>query len=164
MTEGLLLDSHLLLWLEQGLPIRPAALLEIGAARDARRLFVSDVSVWELGVAYYKKSFERRPNLRGLTIDAWFREIAVALGLRTVRLSHRIALEAAGVPAHYGSGDPGDCFLIATARVRRLALVTRDAKMIELAARRPEYLTVMRARRLSRFGYSGCAADVSSLR
>ena len=143
MKEGLLLDSHLLLWLEQGLSILPTALLEIGAARDARRLFVSDISVWELGVAYHTKSFERKPNLRGLTIDAWFKQMIVALELRTIHLSHRIALEAACVPVVYGSGDPGDCFLIATARVRRFALVTRDAKMIELAGRRPDYLTVI---------------------
>ena len=144
MTDGHLLDSHVLLWLDQELPIRPAALLEIGSARHLKRLFVSDISLWELGVASHTKSFERRPNLRGLTIEAWFREITIAFGLRPLRLTKQVALEAACVPAVYGHGDPGDCFLIATARVRRLSLVTRDAKMIELAERRRDYLSVVR--------------------
>ena len=55
----------------------------------------------------------------------------------------RIAIEAAAVPAIYGYGDPGDCFLIATARIRKLTLVTRDTRIIALAKREPAYLTVM---------------------
>lgn len=51
-------------------------------------------------------------------------------------------MEAANVPGIYGSGDPGDCFLIATARIRRLSLVRRDSKMIALAKREPDYLDV----------------------
>jgi PIN domain nuclease of toxin-antitoxin system len=54
-----------------------------------------------------------------------------------------VAVEAAAVPAVYGSGDPGDCFLIATARIRKLALVTRDSRILELAARDPGYLSVI---------------------
>jgi PIN domain nuclease of toxin-antitoxin system len=51
--------------------------------------------------------------------------------------------EAALVPAIYGSGDPGDCFLIATARVHNLSLVTRDDPIIELAQLNPGYLSVI---------------------
>ena len=47
------------------------------------------------------------------------------------------------IPGVYGSGDPGDCFLIATARVRRLSLVTRDTKIIALAKRERDYLDVI---------------------
>jgi PIN domain nuclease of toxin-antitoxin system len=47
------------------------------------------------------------------------------------------------VPAIYGYGDPGDCFLMATARLRNLPLVTRDDRIIELAEREPAYLDVI---------------------
>jgi len=47
------------------------------------------------------------------------------------------------LPGICGYGDPGDCFLIATAHVENLTLVTRDARIIELANRRPDYLTVI---------------------
>jgi PIN domain nuclease of toxin-antitoxin system len=56
----------------------------------------------------------------------------------------RIALEAARVPADCEHNDPGDCYLIATARVRGLSLVTRDARIQQLAADDPEYLTIIR--------------------
>ncbi len=52
-------------------------------------------------------------------------------------------MEAARVPEIYGYGDPGDCFLIATARVHKLTLVTRDARILALAALQPEYLSAL---------------------
>jgi PIN domain nuclease of toxin-antitoxin system len=61
-------------------------------------------------------------------------------GFRLVGTSRRIAFEAADVPQVYGSGDPGDCFLIATARIRRMPIVTRDAAMIGLSEVNPAYL------------------------
>ena len=56
-------------------------------------------------------------------------------------ISSAIALEAAQVPANYGYGDPGDCFLIATARLNSLTLVTRDARMLALSERLSGYLS-----------------------
>lgn len=143
MTTGILLDTHVPLWLEAQLPIRPAAQLEIARATLTRRLFVSDISLWEFGVAIHKKNLERRPDLDGLSIDAWFRNVTRRFGIRAMNISRAIALEAAEVPGIYGSGDPGDCFLIATAHVRKLALVTRDAKMIKMSERHPDYLNVI---------------------
>jgi PIN domain nuclease of toxin-antitoxin system len=57
--------------------------------------------------------------------------------------SRTIAIETANVPSIYGRGDPGDCFLIATAHVRKFPIVTRDAAMADLALRRPDYLRVI---------------------
>jgi PIN domain nuclease of toxin-antitoxin system len=142
MTDGLLLDSHILLWLESQLPIDPIARLLIGEAGALGRLFMSDISIWEMGVAAHKKNFERRPNLKDLSVEDWFRKTTSQFKIRQLRISPSIALEAADVPGIYGSGDPGDCFLIATARIRRLSLVTRDSKMIALAKRKPDYLAV----------------------
>ena len=66
---------------------------------------------------------------------------ALALtGARLATVSVAVAAEASAVPAVYGSGDPGDCFIIATARVRRLPVVTRDGRMLALAASAPDYL------------------------
>jgi len=143
MTSGLLLDSHILLWLEAESQIRPEARFEIARARALNRLYMSDISLWELGVAVYLKAFERRPNLQGLSIDSWFHKTTTLFGIHRLRISPRIAIEAAAVPAIYGYGDPGDCFLIATARIRKLTLVTRDTRIIALAKREPAYLTVM---------------------
>jgi PIN domain nuclease of toxin-antitoxin system len=143
MTRGLLLDSHILLWLAADLKIRPQAQFEIAAAKASHRLYMSDLSIWEIGTAFHRKSFERKPDLQGLSIEAWFRKTTKVFGVQQLRVSSRIALEAAEVPATSGYGDPGDCFLIATARIRNLSLVTRDTRIIELAEREPDYLSVI---------------------
>ena len=143
MTDGLLLDSHLLVWFDQNLPVSEMAGFAISDARIGNTLFVSDISLWELGVASYKKNLERRLDLRGQSIEAWFEQICERLKTRPSAISKAIASEAAKVPGVYGLGDPGDCLLIATARLHNLALVTRDAKILNLALRRPGYLTAI---------------------
>lgn len=40
-----------------------------------------------------------------------------------------------------GHRDPGDCYLIATARIKKVAIITRDAVMLNLASR--DYLEVI---------------------
>jgi len=143
MTRGLLLDSHALLWLDGEAPISPLSLFEIGRARKSQTLFHSHMSMWEIGLALHKKNFERRPDLRGLSVGVWFNDVAADFEIQSVAISDVIALAAAEVPSVYGFGDPGDCFLIATAHIENLSLVTRDARMIELANRRPDYITVI---------------------
>jgi PIN domain nuclease of toxin-antitoxin system len=139
----LLLDTHVLLWLVNGDPIAPAATRSISQAQRSGLLHVSPVSAWELGVALGKENPANRPNLRGLPPDQWFKSAIIALSAKVPQISLAIAVEAAAVPAIYGLGDPGDCFLIATASVRKLSLVTRDRRMIELARREPDYLKVI---------------------
>ncbi len=113
------------------------------ASRHPSRLFTSDISLWEIGVADRKTQAAKRPDLRGLTPADWVGEIAARFGLHTLGISKAIAQEAANVPGVYGSGDPGDCFLIATAHLQNLTLITRDTKILDLAHHRPDYLSAI---------------------
>ena len=141
--SGVLLDTHALLWLEQRLPLKGAALFAIADSRSTNALFVSAISAWELGVALRKTKEEKRPQLDGIPIDHWFPRVIAELRAKVVPVTQKIALEAAHVPEWYGYGDPGDCFLIATARVRNLTLITRDRRILNLAHLEPDYLTVI---------------------
>lgn len=76
----------------------------------------------------------------------WFRQALALTGARLATVSVAVAAEASAVPTVYGSGDPGDCFIIATARVRRLPVVTRDGRMLALAASAPDYLEAVECR------------------
>lgn len=136
----LLLDSHALLWLVRGEFRTQAALDAVAAAQDAGALYVSAITAWELGVADLKRT--NRPEL-GMAPEAWFRQALRIAGARLATITPAIAAEAASVPAVYGRGDPGDCFLLATARVRRLPLVTRDGPIQQLAVARPDYVQVV---------------------
>jgi PIN domain nuclease of toxin-antitoxin system len=60
-----------------------------------------------------------------------------------VPIRQRISLEAANVVTATGHKDPGDCFLMASARVRRISLVTRDEIILSICAASPDYLSVI---------------------
>ena len=133
----LLLDTHALLWLARGEALERAALDAIADAQEAGTLYASAITAWELGVAGLKRT--NRPEL-GMAPLLWFRRALRSTGAKLATITPAVAAEAAAVPAAYGRGDPGDCFLIATARVRRLSLVTRDGPILRLAAARPSYI------------------------
>jgi PIN domain nuclease of toxin-antitoxin system len=56
---------------------------------------MSDISIWELGVAVHEKNFEHRPNLQGLSVQEWFAKTTARCNIRQLRVSSGIALEAA---------------------------------------------------------------------
>ena len=142
--SGILLDTNALVWFLAGDAMVDDALVAIADAQRVGRLHVSPISAWEAAVALRKPDPGRRPDLGGREAAAWFRQALRLTGARLASVGRRIALEAARVPEVYGRGDPGDCFLIATARVKKVPVVTRDEAMLRLAADRPDYLTAIR--------------------
>jgi PIN domain nuclease of toxin-antitoxin system len=141
---GILLDTHALFWLVSGEEVLvEEALIAIGENQQAGTLFVSPVTAWELSVATRKSRVGGRPNLGDDTPDRWFREAVRATAARIIPIQQRISCEAARVVIDTGHKDPGDCFLIATARVRRIPIVTRDRIMHKIALDKADYLSAI---------------------
>jgi PIN domain nuclease of toxin-antitoxin system len=108
-----------------------------------RRLFTSSICIWELTFASRKKHLPSRPDLGGKTPRRWFQDAVSEYALTVLTVTTDIASEAADIAPLYGSGDPGDCFLIATAHVHKLTLITRDTRILEFARTNPHYLSVI---------------------
>lgn len=104
---------------------------------------MSPITAWELSVATRKTRVAGRPHLGDEAPDQWFRDAVEVTEARIVPIQQRIALEAAKVVTETGHKDPGDCFLIATARIRKVPLVTRDGTICNIAGDRPGYLDVV---------------------
>lgn len=117
------------------------ALEAIAGAQLDGKLFLSPITGWEAALALTKR--DGRPDLGDRDGAAWFRAARQLPGASLVPIGPRIALEAARVPALYGRGDPGDCFIIATARMKRVPIVTRDHAILDLAAREPAHVAVV---------------------
>ena len=132
-----------MLWFDEGSTLRESAILALTKAALSGSLYASHISIWELGVALDKKTVTKRPNLRGLDPGQWFLQTARRLGVNPLPISIEIAAEAALIPSMYGSGDPGDCFLIATAHLHNLTLITRDSRILALSAKDPTYLQAL---------------------
>lgn len=124
---GLLLDTHVWLWYTEGVKgaLSSTVIAEIDAARSVHCLFVSAISVWEIGMLFAKG----RITLSS-PINQWVSDSLTNANLRLQPLDADIALESTLLPGD-PHGDPADRFLVATARVKNLRLVTHDLKIID---------------------------------
>ncbi len=120
--QELLLDTHVWAWYVAGGGSLPGSLRRI-LDEDPTKLWLSPVSIWELGV------LERKGRVR-LTepFDDWVRAALDAVPLKDAPLTRGIALRTRSLALRHH--DPGDRFLAATALVLGIRLVTTDRELI----------------------------------
>lgn len=118
------------------------ALATIAENQALGTLYVSPITAWELALAAKKPSHRDPPDLGQLTPALWFRRAVTNSGAKVIPIGQRIACAAALVPDETGHKDPGDCILVATAKVRKVPILTRDETIVAMA--RNGYLDVIR--------------------
>lgn len=132
---GALLDTHALYWLVTAVDtLSEEALIAIAESQASGTLYVSPITAWELTIASRKPPHSDPPNLGAGTPSRWFSEAVAATGTKIIPIKQRIACEAAAVVTDTGHKGPGDRYLIATARVRRVPIITRDTIIQGLAS------------------------------
>jgi len=137
-----LLDTHTLYWLITAAgTLSEEALIAIADNQTNGTLYVSPITAWELSIASRKPPHKDPPSLGTQSPSRWFSDAVAATKARVVPIHQRIACEAAAVVTDTGHRDPGNCYLIATARVKKIAIITRDSVMLRLAS--PPYFNVI---------------------
>lgn len=118
----LLLDTHVWLWrLLEPERLSPGA--EEAIADRESEVHLSPISAWETLVLARKGRLSLDPSPREWVLDALRRSAPTAMPL-----THGIALRSEALDG-FGSEDPADRFLVATALEHRLTLVTADGAM-----------------------------------
>jgi len=120
----LLLDTHVWLWsvLEpQRIPRKVQA--ELDAL--ANELWLSPISIWELLVLS-----DRGRVVLNEDPETWVRKALSQSRIQDAPLTHEVALETRKLGLAHG--DPADRFLVATALVQGLTLVTADQRLVHL--------------------------------
>lgn len=129
--EGLLLDTHVLIWFVEGRlgPDTVATLVDSGLRRPCR---YSPVSAWEAGLL-------ARPNKQGVSryrFDPdpmrWYADLSRVPFFEETALTAEIMIASSHLPGAF-HGDPADRMLVATARALSCDIVTRDAKILAYA-------------------------------
>lgn len=127
--DPLLLDTHAWLWTLDGSPgsMSVAAIELIERAANSGRLYVSDISFWEVSLkaAAGKLLLSIAPTL-------WLTRAAQAPGIRTLPVTRDVLIQStllAGTP----HADPADRMLIAQAQLGGLSLLTCDGGIVEYA-------------------------------
>lgn len=119
----LLLDTHIWLWAALE-PARLAPRIRRLLEDPASELWLSPISVWETLILARKRRVVLEPGP-----DAWVRRALAEFPLRDAALTHEVALGTDTL--QLGHDDPADRFLVATALVYELRLLTADARLIE---------------------------------
>jgi PIN domain nuclease of toxin-antitoxin system len=118
----LLLDTHYLLWYQFGIRERltTSHLEMIRAAADRNSLFLSVMSVWEIGMLEAKARIQLyKPCAQ------WVEEALSIPGFSLIPLTPRIAIDSSRLPGDF-HGDPTDRIIVATARSLGARLLTSD--------------------------------------
>ena len=130
MTAGLLLDTHIALWLDSGDDqLRPStrALID-GCWQNGGTIHLSAVSVWEIALLVDLRRIEL-----DLPIETWVSRFLQRPGIEPVPLDHRAAARSYRL-YQLEHRDPADRLLTATAIELDCPLVTYDERILRFAA------------------------------
>jgi PIN domain nuclease of toxin-antitoxin system len=131
LTETLLLDTHIALWLDGGddrLRSTTRSLID-DCWRDGGIVCLSAISVWEISLLVDIGRIEL-----DLPTEAWVTRFLGRAGIEPVPLGHRTACR--GYQLHrLEHRDPADRLLIATAIELACPMVTYDERILRFADR-----------------------------
>lgn len=116
---NLLLDTCTFLWIAQGSSELSARAREL-FSDPANDVFLSVVSVWEIGV---KNAAGRLPL--PLAAERYVPQLRERHGIESLALDESAVLQIAKLPAHHR--DPFDRMLVCQAIVRGLTILTPDS-------------------------------------
>jgi PIN domain nuclease of toxin-antitoxin system len=120
----LLLDTHIWIWNHlEPWKITSEVTKELGD--PANELWLSPISIWELVMLVEKKRLELHRDM-GEWVEQSMRELDLQEATFTSAVAHELRFTLLGYR------DPGDRFLVATAKVYGLTLVTADQRLQEL--------------------------------
>lgn len=134
MNERLLLDTHIVLWLDSGdTRLRPAARALIDRCwRHGWSVLLSAVTVWEIALLV-----DTGRVTLDAPLDAWLERFLDQPGVEAVPLDHRAACRSYRLHP-LENRDPADRLLIATAIELSCPLVTYDERIDRFAEQHGE--------------------------
>lgn len=119
----ILLDTHVLVWLDQGhKKLGPNTRKQLDLALENDALVVSAISFWELGMLQIKGRVQL-PSLR-----RWRNEL-MDMGLREISINGECGISANELPNFHA--DPADRLIVATTIQYDATLCTADRRILD---------------------------------
>jgi PIN domain nuclease of toxin-antitoxin system len=131
VTDGPLLDTHIVLWLDRGddhLRSSTRALID-SCWQNGGTICLSAITIWEIALLIDTERIDL-----DLPIDVWLEGFLQRPGTDPVPLGHRAASKSYRLH-HLEHRDPTDRLLIATAIELNCPLVTYDERILSFARR-----------------------------
>ena len=129
MSDGtLLLDTCAALWVLENAWLKPEAVDAIDRAHDrSRKVYVSPITAWEIGIMARKGRFRSSYSSR-----RWLEVLAERPEIAFAGMPPHVLMDSSFLPGALNS-DPADRILVATAREYGFTLVTRDGDLLRYA-------------------------------
>jgi PIN domain nuclease of toxin-antitoxin system len=129
----LLLDTHVWIWYLNGNvdQFAPGATSLLDRCGAQSRLFVCDISYWEVAVKAAKGKL-----IFAVDVAVWLQRAEQAPGVRFRPLTRPVLLQSTRL-ANSAHNDPADRMLIAMAQLDGVPLVTTDRLIVEYARSHP---------------------------
>lgn len=129
MKNSFVLDTHVFFWLMEGNAQLSQNIVNkiLTSVEKGGKLYLSAISIWEIGMLVSKG----RITLREPTLQ-WVQEALSAPYIYLAPLSPEIAIESCNLPGVFHA-DPSDRLIVASARILRAPLLTRDERIIQYA-------------------------------
>jgi len=123
--SGLILDTHIWVWLNTGSSeLSKSSVSMIEQAAVSGQVYIPAIVVWEVAALAAKRRLTFKMPTR-----QWIEEALSKPGINLIPLLASIAVESTELPGEF-HGDPADRLIVATARIKWLPLMTRDAKIL----------------------------------
>jgi PIN domain nuclease of toxin-antitoxin system len=138
MNKPLLLDTHVWIWVNNGeKTLTSITQKAIDLAAQNEGVFISAMTLWEISTLAKKgRIMLNMPCLH------WMKETLTLPGVALLPISPEIAVESNKLPGNF-HGDPVDRILVASARIERFTLVTRDQKILDYGKK--DFVSVLKA-------------------
>jgi len=120
----ILLDTHALVWLAEGLPAlgkQARKIADHALAEDA--LAVSAISFWEIALLHQKERITLTQS-----VSAWRKQL-LEFGLHELPVDGEIGIAATTLANFHA--DPADRFITATAFILGASLLTADTRILQ---------------------------------
>lgn len=130
-ARALLLDTCAVIMVGEA-SLSKQAIADITYAALADGVYVSPVSAWEIGLL---ADPARGPKALSFLPDpqSWFANLMNKAAISPAPLTNEIAIASSQLPGDFHR-DPADRLLTATARARRIAIMTSDRQILDYAA------------------------------
>jgi PIN domain nuclease of toxin-antitoxin system len=121
---SLLLDTHTLLWwtFQKEKLSRAGKTALNRAAREGRPIFISSISIWEIGIKIQKNKL----NI-GMSVDRFADILKSVKGVQILSVSTRVWLM--NLQLDWDHRDPVDRTIVASALIKKVPLLTYDTNI-----------------------------------
>lgn len=120
----IILDTHALIWfVDNPKLLSEKARKEINKAYDLKKIYISQISYWEISMLVLKERLAFKTRLRD-----WLNTIENLPQCTSINITPSIASINIGLPPGF-HGDPADRIIVATAIDLDMSIVTKDKRL-----------------------------------